>query len=167
MAEDSIEGMLQSHAKVMYKYFLKLGVPNSDAEDIVQDTLYKTLVSIEGMEITHLKAWMFRVGLNVYYDYVRKNKRINTISIETCQLIGSKAIDEELVHVELQKEIRVVLDTMNVKYKHLLLLKYDYDLSYREIAELLDMKEEVVKTTLYRARNLFKERYEVMKDGRG
>ncbi|GGE76399.1 RNA polymerase sigma factor [Priestia taiwanensis] len=167
MAKGKIEDILQAQAKVLYKYFLKLGVPHSDAEDIVQDTLYKTLVSIETMIVTNVKAWMFKVGLNVYHDYVRKKKRIDTVPIEVCQLIGSKAIEEELLQAELQEEIRAVFETMHVTYKHVLLLKYDYDLSYREIAQVLDMSEDVVRTTLYRARNVFKERYEVMKNGRG
>jgi RNA polymerase sigma-70 factor, ECF subfamily len=167
MAKDNIEDILQSQAKMMYKYFLKLGVPYSDAEDIVQDMLYKTLVSIETMKITHLKSWMFKVGLNVYHDYVRKKKRIDTVPIEVCRLIGSKAIEEELLQAELQAEIKAIFETMHATYKHVLLLKYDYDLSYREIAQVLDTNEDVVKTTLYRARKVFKEQYEVMKNGRG
>lgn len=52
-----------------------------------------------------------------------------------------------------------MLETMNPDYKNILLLKYDYELSYKEISSLLDMKEETIKTNLYRARNQFKALY--------
>lgn len=54
---------------------------------------------------------------------------------------------------------------MNPVYKHILLLKYDYELSYKEIATVLEMKEETVRVSLYRARNEFKKLYGRFEDG--
>ena len=61
-----------------------------------------------------------------------------------------------LLTSELQGEVQEILETMTEDYRHILLLKYEYELSYKEIAILLSMKEETVKTSLYCARNQFK-----------
>lgn len=64
-----------------------------------------------------------------------------------------------LLTSELQGEVQEILETMTEEYRHILLLKYEYELSYKEIAILLNMKEETVKTSLYCARNQFKKLY--------
>ena len=47
---------------------------------------------------------------------------------------------------------------MKEEYKSILILKYDMELSYKEIALLLGTNEDVIKTYMYRARNKFKKR---------
>ena len=50
-----------------------------------------------------------------------------------------------LLTSELQGEVQEILETMTEDYRHILLLKYEYELSYKEIAILLSMKEDTVK----------------------
>jgi RNA polymerase sigma factor (sigma-70 family) len=51
--------------------------------------------------------------------------------------------------------VKDCLDKLKDGYKDLIILKYDMELSYKEIALLLGIKESVVKTYLYRARKEF------------
>jgi RNA polymerase sigma-70 factor (ECF subfamily) len=50
-----------------------------------------------------------------------------------------------------------VLDDLNPIYKNLLVLKYVVGLSYWEIAEVLDINEQTVKTYIYRAKQKFRD----------
>ncbi len=95
---------------------------------------------------------------------MKRRNRIEQIPIESVQLIGTKGLDEPLLRKELQVEIQNILGKMNPVYKHILLLKYDYELSYKEIATVLEMKEETVRVSLYRARNEFKKLYRRFED---
>ncbi|KMP27843.1 MULTISPECIES: RNA polymerase sigma factor [Bacillus] len=153
------EKVIIETSKSIYRYFLKIGVKPAEAEDIVQDTIHKALVSITNMQITHIKTWLFQVAINRHRDLARRQQRMEQIPIESVQLIGAKGLDEPLLRKELQVEIQSILVKMNPVYKHILLLKYDYELSYKEIATVLEMKEETVRVSLYRARNEFKKLY--------
>lgn len=165
MNYDTYEVLLLEKSKAVYHYLRKLGVETKEAEDIVQDTLYKALLFMEDIPLDRLTPWLFRVAINHYRDIYRKTKRLNPIALESAVLIGRKSLEDVMLTKELQGEVQEILETMNQDYKHILLLKYEYELSYKEIANLLGMKEDTVKTNLYRARNQFKELYRGKVDG--
>ncbi|MES5844552.1 MULTISPECIES: sigma-70 family RNA polymerase sigma factor [unclassified Bacillus cereus group] len=153
MSHDTFESLLIEKSKAVFGYLIKIGANRKEAEDIVQDTLYKALLLMEEIPLEHLTPWLFRVAINQHRDLQ------NPIAIESVVLIGQKSLDEVLLTSELQGEVQEILETMTEEYRHILLLKYEYELSYKEIAILLNMKEETVKTSLYRARNQFKKLY--------
>ncbi|PER23800.1 MULTISPECIES: RNA polymerase sigma factor [Bacillus] len=159
------EKVIIESSKSIYRYLLKIGVTPVEAEDIVQDTMHKALLSIPNMKITYIKTWLFQVAINRHRDLARRQKRIEEIPIESVQLIGAKGLDEPILKKELQVEIQNILEKMNPVYKHILLLKYDYELSYKEIGTVLEMKEETVRVSLYRARNEFKKLYRRFENG--
>ncbi|EPC8422295.1 RNA polymerase sigma factor [Bacillus wiedmannii] len=159
MSHDTFETLLIEKSKAVFRYLIKIGADRKEAEDIVQDTLYKALLLMEEIPLEHLAPWLFRVAINQHRDLHRKEKRLNPIAIESVVLIGQKSLDEVLLTSELQCEVQEILETMTEDYRHILLFKYEYELSYKEIAILLSMKEETVKTSLYRARNQFKKLY--------
>ena len=72
--------------------------------------------------------------------------------------------EDAVQHEELKKEINEVLSQLQPIYKHLLILKYDLDLTYDEISQMLDIKRETVKTYLFRAREKFKDIYKKRED---
>ncbi|PEY42377.1 RNA polymerase subunit sigma-70 [Bacillus cereus] len=159
MSHNTFESLLIEKSKSVYSYLIKIGAERKEAEDIVQDTLYKGLLLMEEMPLERLIPWLFRVAINQHRDLYRKEKRLNPVAIESVVLIGQKSLDEVLLTSELQGEVQEILETMTEDYRHMLLLKYEYELSYKKIAVLLNMKEETVKTSLYRARNQFKKLY--------
>ncbi|MDM5190297.1 sigma-70 family RNA polymerase sigma factor [Bacillus sp. DX4.1] len=159
MSHDTFESLLIEKSKAVYRYLIKIGVGKKEAEDIVQDTLYKALLLMEEIPLERLTPWLFRVAINLHRDLYRKEKRLNPVAIESVVLIGQKSLEEVLLTSEFQGEVQEILETMTEDYRHMLLLKYEYELSYKEIAVLLSMKEETVKTSLYRARNQFKKLY--------
>ena len=58
----------------------------------------------------------------------------------------------------------VLILNNNEEYKSILILKYDMELSYKEIALLLGTNEDVIKTYMYRARNKFKEEWRMINE---
>lgn len=60
---------------------------------------------------------------------------------------------------EHKNEIETVLNQLSPTQSNLLLLKYELDLSYEEISVLLNMKVDTIRTTLYRSRNTFKQKW--------
>ena len=65
---------------------------------------------------------------------------------------------------EKSNAILSILNNMKEEYKSILILKYDMELSYKEIALLLGTNEDVIKTYMYRARNKFKEEWRMINE---
>jgi RNA polymerase sigma-70 factor (ECF subfamily) len=157
--EITFESLLLEKSKAIYHYLRKLGVEEKEAEDIVQDTMYKALIVAEELSLEHLTPWLFRVAINQQRDLYRKSKHLKAVSIDSVTLIGQRSLDEKIISKELRQQIQNVLETMKPEYKHILLLKYEYDFTYKDISAFLGTKEETIKTMLYRARNQFKSLY--------
>jgi len=160
MSNELINEMFQKKMNLIHRYLIKLGCSQDNAEDIIQDTFYKALKYIDGIQADKLSAWLFKVAINKYYDFCRKNNSSIHFSIDEDifkqSLTDNKLIEDYILDLEKGEEILQVLNSMGDVQKNLLVLKYEMDLSYKEIAELLDINENTVKTYLFRAREQFK-----------
>jgi RNA polymerase sigma factor, sigma-70 family len=150
--------LLQGRMKHIQRYLIRLGASRADAEDIVQDTVYKGLLYLDSIVPDKFTAWLYRVALNRYYDMLRKKKRMQ-FSIEEDMPGGSEIPEDVLLRNEQREEIERVMESLTPIFKQLLILKYELDFSYREISGLLGIREEMVKTYLYRARKQFQRNY--------
>jgi RNA polymerase sigma factor (sigma-70 family) len=154
---NEMQPLIQEKLKMIFKYLIKIGAEPTDAEDIVQETVYKFFLNIEVIEPKKASSWLFRVAVNHYFDICRKRKREILITVDDSDFKDESILPEEVVlHKENNKEIERVLNQMKPLYKNLLILKYSVGLSYQEIAETLDIKIGTLKTYLFRARENFK-----------
>jgi RNA polymerase sigma factor (sigma-70 family) len=160
MNSEIINEIFQQKMNLIYKYLVKLGCDQESAEDIVQDTFYKALKYIDGIQENKLSAWLFKVAINKYYDLCRKNNRYIYLNIDEGifkeSLTDRKLVEDFILDLERKDEILQVLNSISDIHKNLLLFKYDMDLSYKEIGEFLGINENTVKTYLFRAREQFK-----------
>ncbi|MGO4106364.1 sigma-70 family RNA polymerase sigma factor [Paenibacillus sp. YAF4_2] len=116
--------------KHIQRYLIRLGATRADAEDIVQDTVYKGLLYLDSIVPDKFSAWLYRVALNRYYDLLRKKKRIQW-SIDEDVVGGSEIPEEILLRNEQREEIEHVLESLSSIFKQLIILKYELDLRYQ------------------------------------
>lgn len=123
-----------------------------DAEDIVQETYLKYLKSKQDFESEqHIKAWLLRVTINQAKNIVLSFWKRNRITFQ-------EYIQE--LPFETQEDSQVFDTVMSLprKYRVVLHLFYFEDYSIREISEILQVKENTVKSQLARGRKLLKEK---------
>lgn len=121
-----------------------------DAEDMVQETLMKLYTANPAFESEeHAKHWLIRVTLNLCKNTVRSPWRRRTVSLEEAS---------DLVSFDKPEQSELFQSVMGLpeKYRTVLYLFYYEDLSVREIAQLLLVKESAVTTRLSRARQMLK-----------
>ncbi|MEH7074267.1 RNA polymerase sigma factor [Neobacillus drentensis] len=143
----------------LYFYLKKQGADSETAKDMVQDAVYKLMIHIESINTDKYRAWLFKVAINLYYDDCRKNNKSPSLQLNENLVSNSKLIDELIINKEDELQVRETLEQLPLKFKQLLLLKYDLEWSYQQIAQYLEMKPDGVKTYLARARAKFKELY--------
>lgn len=165
MGQWKIENLLIEETVIIYKYLIKMGASKEDAEDIIQDTICKGIENIDALEEGKVSAWLFKVAINGYYNLYNKKKRTN-INLDEgilSELYSDKSVEGDILSTEFKEKVQKVLDSLKESYRSLLILKYFLELSYKEIGDLLDLNESTVKTYLYRARNKFREVWELSK----
>jgi len=127
------------------------------ADDIVQDVFIKLF---ENLNYIHNKQsiqfWLFKTARNEMMSFLRntKNKKLysNSVDLEDVEIENTNSLIDDIENKELNKLILNELDLMNEDFKEVFVLKEFSGLSYKEIAALLDIDEELVKSRLYKAR---------------
>lgn len=130
------------------RYLRKAGASKEDAEDIMQTTFYKMLTLMETVDVSELRPWFYRVAINEFFDYKRKEQRTRS---RFQQLIHQFKRAPQAKSAELSEALQI-LEQLKPEYREILLLKAYGDLSYTQIAERLGISEDTVRTKLYRAR---------------
>ncbi|SIR48253.1 RNA polymerase sigma-70 factor, ECF subfamily [Paenibacillus sp. RU4T] len=165
--EQRMREALSRKARQIQGYLIRLGAERTLAEDIVQETVYKGLVHMDAIHPDKFSAWLYKVALNHYYDICRRQKRIMVPYEDSPADDAGGDPELSMLRKEKREEIDRVLDRLNPVYKQLLIMKYELDLSYQEIAGLLGIRSEKVKTYLFRARKQFQKMYGGMDDDGG
>ncbi|WP_164669755.1 RNA polymerase sigma factor [Virgibacillus doumboii] len=158
---------LNNELNIVYRYLVKKGVPHKDAEDAVQETAYKYLRYSDSIRSSKVRSWLIRVALNFYYDQRRKDKKYIFNLKENIRESESDEMPEAVIlENERKEELHLLLNKLKPRFRELLLLKYESELSYDEISKLLGMSISSIKTNLFRARKKLVKLYEEANDGR-
>ena len=71
--------------------------------------------------------------------------------------VGRESPEDEVKRKEINHQIQDALNRMDPKYRVMIVLKHLAECSYREIGQVLDLPEKVVKSRLFRARKIMRE----------
>jgi RNA polymerase sigma-70 factor, ECF subfamily len=160
------ESEVLPHLDALYGLAMKLARDPATAEDLVQDSLVKAFRFWHRFEKgSNIKAWLFKILTNTFYNSRRKDKNIRKLEVEAelhghsdrflseASQGGRKAEDILLGRIA-SEEIRAAVDTLPDDYRLAVLLCDLYDFSYREISEIVDCPIGTVMSRLYRGRRM-------------
>lgn len=166
--------ILVSHYESRLLGYIRLRLRRSGSTDQAYDVLqyvllqlYRSLPTLSGH--SSLGPWLFRVAHNRCLDELRRQRRRtvlfseldNEISEEGHSLLAFmhdiRPLPEEVAEQrEIQQEFGYAIEALPQKYRSIVLLRYLYDLSFREIGQRLNMPESTAKTYFHRARPLLR-----------
>ncbi|WP_088104350.1 RNA polymerase sigma factor [Halalkalibacter urbisdiaboli] len=155
MNEKQFKQMIGQYLDDVFYYLRKMTASKEDAEDILQETVYRYLVCMENKEvIKDRKSWLFRVAINLYYDLYRKRKRRNEIIERFMRhdLWDATTPEQVILQKETWRQLEKILNQLPSRSKEILLMKYVGGLTYKEIASITSLEESSVKTMAFRAR---------------
>lgn len=135
-----------------------------DARDIVQVAFVKAYQNIGTFRVdSAFYTWLYRIAMNLAIDHCRKNKRRRTSSFEeaVAQRDEDGTVAEQhhaespvraLARKELHERIYAALDELSEDMREVILLREVEGLSYKEIADRMDIPEGTVMSRLFYAR---------------
>lgn len=144
-----------------------------DAKDVSQDVFIKVYRYLDGFnKDAKFYTWLYRIAVNTCIDFLRKQSRRDkvdyddTIGRDEEYLEGDDMLmpsnlglnpDEALDRKELRKEMLAALEELSEKHRTILNLREVEGLSYREIADVLEISKGTVMSRLYHARRYFQD----------
>ena len=158
------------HLDALYAMALRLTRDPADAEDLVQDALVKAYRFFHRYnEGTNIRAWLFKVMVNLFYNDRRKAKKEQKLRMEVSAMDpddrfisqasgGSGDPEASLLDQISEGELREVLEKLPENFRIPVVLCDLYDFNYREIADILGCPIGTVMSRLYRGRQQLKRR---------
>jgi len=157
--------LLQRYKRPVYHMILKMVRNVDDAEDLTMESFSKAFRSLHKFKKDFtFSTWLFRIATNNTIDHIRK-KKLNTLSIENTytdddgQPVGIDVEDfgnlnpqDEAIRAQKEELIQVFVNMLPTKYQKLVRLRYFHELSYEEIAAVLNVSIGTVKSRILRGR---------------
>lgn len=158
---DALETLIKKYQPAVLRVCVSL-LGASEVEDLVQDVFIKVLKKIRDFEgRSALFTWIYEIAVNRCRDELRRRKRhrwfsLNDMPQETLAQIPLDEISasERLETQELRGQLRRALDTLEPKYRELVVLRDLEGLSYEEVAQISGIEMKLVKSRLYQARQI-------------
>ena len=153
---EAFEPLFNKYYHAIFNYILRRTCREALAKDLTASTFMKALNHIHQFQWKGLpfSAWLYRIATNEINQYFRKHRRTVNLTDEYLETMKSDSNpDDALMEAEantekrkLSRKVHTALTQLKKKYQDVLTLRYYEDLSVKEIANILDIPENTVKT---------------------
>jgi len=141
--------LVRNHQRSVYSLALRMLSDRHKAQDLAQDVflqLHRSLAAIESD--AHLSFWLRKVTINRAIDRLRREPKYESVPLEENLNLVSDAHDRDPL---LQRRLRELVGRLLPAPRAVMLLRYQEDLDPMEIARILDMPPNTVKSHLKRS----------------
>lgn len=157
---DSFNILVNKYEIIVLKFIYNIIKDREAAEDISQEvfiTVYNKLYTYK----TQYKFinWVFQIAKNKCIDYIRKYRRVYEPNIEDAvDVTSNEASPEQSVEFKETKTlVERFIKTLEETDRYIMVLKYTKEeVTFADIAEILNMRESAVKRRYYKVRERFK-----------
>ena len=148
---------------ILFRLALRITLDSAEAEDVTSDTLIKVWNKREELRgVESIEAYCMTVCRNLALDRHEK-KEAQNLSLEANEIDAadnSLTPDEQLERDEKLRKVHELFNQLPERQRTIMQLRDIEEKSYREIATIMGVSEEVVKVTLFRARQAIRKQYD-------
>ena len=145
----------------LYSYAMILTHNHAEAEDLVQETYVRAIPAMNRLRSeSNIKGWLFKILRNTWLNHLRKQRTAPVIAWTeegdgSVLDIAEPAKDSyhALVGKMEKEQVQAAIQALSVKFREIILLREFEELSYDEIAGLLNCPVGTVMSRLARARS--------------
>ncbi len=162
--QDAFAQLVQRYQRRVFNLVYHMLQQYEEANEMTQETF---LAAWQGLPAfrgdARFATWLYRIAYNCSLRQLEQRKRDKALQVALeAEQDNAKLADTELDVRDRQALIREHLSYLPAKYRIVLILRHLQDKTYEEMAEILTMPIGTIKTHLFRARNLLKERLQAL-----
>ena len=164
---DAFEQLLLEHQKNVYNLCYRMAGNPDDAMDLSQETFLRAWRCLDQYQFASaFSTWLYRLCSNICIDFLRRRRRQQTVPLtfedadgeeQTYAVPDAQPLPEEQVELKLTHEtLAAAMAQLLPEHRAVLQLRVVNEMSYEQIADVLDIQIGTVKSRLSRARNQLK-----------
>ena len=139
----AVEQEILTRYPVLYRLAYTYTKNPDDAMDVVQDSVCKAMVQADQVrDPARIFSWLCRIVVNTALDQLRSRK--NTVFLEDLPDPGQEDRYED-------PDLLAALDSLESRERTVVVLRFFQDMKLQDIARVLGLKENTVKSILYRS----------------
>jgi RNA polymerase sigma-70 factor (ECF subfamily) len=153
---DAFGRLVDKYQKPIYNLGMRMFGNSDDAEDLTQNVFIKSWERLDSYDNKYkFFSWLYRIAVNESLNYSNREKIKERLNGEEHYTLGG-SIEKDYEKYEQSRKIHEALLEIDLNYRVVIVLKHYMELSYLEIAELIQIPEKTVKSRLFSARQLLK-----------
>lgn len=158
--KEAFAELVKRYQTRLYNLAYRITGDREESKDLVQESFlraYRALPTFR--QGSPFSPWLFRIAVNVCLNYLRQRRErpADIVDMEEHLGDGSVGVPEMVEQRETQEVVQKAILRLPEHYRAVILLRHQQDLTYEEMAQVLDMPLGTVKTHLFRAREKLKE----------
>ncbi len=162
----SFEKLMRKYNKRIYNFIYRMIREEESSIELTQEFFIKMYTVIHKYNFQYkFSTWAYRICYNLVIDYIRKNK-VHVDSLDSKDIKQKQILDHtgnqfydgyhNMEKEEIKKEVWDIVDTIPLKYRELILLRYVKSLKYDEIADFTGLPVGTVKNRIFKAKEILK-----------
>jgi len=169
--EVTLEALVRQHSRLVYRIAYGVLRHHYEAEDATQETFLRVLrYRAKLAAVQDPKTWLARIAWRVAVDR-RKRKRGREVSLEEHEetafdlAVSDASAEATVAGTEMNAMVAKLIDSLPEKLRKPLILSAIEEMTPREVAATLGINEAAVRSRVFRARQILKEKLAVRMDG--
>jgi RNA polymerase sigma-70 factor, ECF subfamily len=168
MRRTEFERLAKRYQRDVFAAAVRVTGNHADAEDLAQEAFVKAYVAFDQFQLgTNFRAWLLRILTNTHINRYRRSRRTpDTVAWEDLVAQGERAIEsdagpaclperEALAYVP-DEVVGPALHELPEEFREAVILSDIHELSYKEIADALDIPLGTVRSRIFRGRKLLR-----------
>ncbi len=151
--------LIEAYQGPVYNLAYRMLGNSGEAEEAAQEAFIRAYTRLDSYDPAHkFSTWLLSITSNYCIDQIRKRRAV-LLSLDeplpphpALHSDNNKGPEAEFIAQEREELVQGLLSELPVEYRQAVVLRYWYDMSYEEIAELQKTTVSAVKSRLFRAR---------------
>ncbi len=154
-----MEKIYKEYFAIVNKYLFCLTHNRDLSEELTQETFYRAVKKIHTFRGNcKISVWLCQIAKNLWYDELKRKNKYNVVQEqELCSINAIENTEEEVLSSENKLTLYKKMQTLNEQTREVVYLRITGELSFKEIAQILNKTENWARITFYRGKQKLKE----------
>ena len=153
-----IKQIYEEYFETVNKYLFCLTHDNDISEELTQETFYKAVQKINTYKgKCKMSVWLCQIAKNLWYDQCRKNKKVINIEENLFDVQALESTENQVISNDEKISLYKKMQKLDEKTREVIYLRITGELTFKEIATILNKTENWARITFYRGKSKLKE----------
>lgn len=166
--KELFEILIRRNNQKLYRVIRTYLNNEAEIEDVMQNSYLKAYVKLYQFKLeASFSTWLIRIAINEALARINEKSKIRHINNQIENIEGSRIIEiqdyknsnpqDKMIEREMKYTLEKAIDSLDVKYREVYILKEIEEMSSKEVAEALEISVANVKIRVHRAKAMLKE----------